>query len=693
MQYYFFRTYTLALSLSAALPTIIHADDNELATELAPVEVKAARSTDSVNGSGSSATKLDVPLRDVPQAVQVVSKELIREQGALELKDVLRNVSGVAPAQGEGRRDQFFIRGFDASRDLLVDGIRDDSPYFRDLGSVERVEVVKGPAAVLYGRGSAGGVINRITKKPVAGSVREIAVTGGSFDQRRVDLDFGEALSSQAAFRVTGAYEAGESFRDIVDSERFVLTPSFSWSPVTDTQVLLQTEFLHQNRTPDRGIPSVNGRPANVPIQNFYGENFDFANTDAGKVRLSVEHVVNDKLTLRNNFQFSAVDLDAVNTRSLSLINNNTQVRRQITYFPQDQVNYLNQSEAVYKLDTGKLRHTFLGGIEIGYQTRNLLAAGEITSPVSLQNPQHVLAEPDLARLPAFIDNDFSARTVGVYTQDLLELGEHWKALAGVRFDNFDQQQDNHLTGLSQSRTDSVWSPRGGLVYQPNAEHALYGNISRSFQPVGNDFFFNGADLAGIKPLESLQYELGVKSEWLNGRLASTLAVFEITQSNIVTTDPNDPAGLRTVQVGEQKSRGVELDLSGTLLPGWKVFGSYTLTDARITQSNNFAIGNRPGNIPEHAASLWSTYTLRDALTLGGGVFYVGDRFALEDNLVELPAYVRFDAVLSYRYKGWKLALNVNNLADTVYYESANNNNQIQPGTPRTFMFTARAAF
>ena len=689
MPFHYFRAHTLALSLSAVFSSVIHADDNELA----PVEVKAARGSDSVRGIGGSATKLDVPLRDVPQAVQVVSKELIREQGALEMKDVLRNVSGVMPAQGEGRRDQFYIRGFDASRDMLVDAMRDDSPYFRDLGNVERIEVVKGPAAVLYGRGSAGGVINRVTKKPVARSVREIAVSGGSFDQRRVDLDIGDALNSQAAFRVTGAYEAGDSFRDLVDSERFVLSPSFSWSPGTDTRILLQTEFLHQNRTPDRGIPSVNGRPARVSIHHFYGESSDFANTDAGSVRLNAEHAVNDRLTLRNNFQFSAVDLDAANTRSLGLINSNTQVRRQITYFPQDHINYLNQSEAVYKVDTGALRHILLGGVEFGYQTRNLLAAGVTTSPVSLQDPQHQLAEPNLASLPAFINNDFSARTVGAYAQDLLELGDHWKALTGVRFDNFEQQQDNHLTKLSQSRTDSAWSPRGGLVYQPNAEHALYGNISRSFQPVGNDFFFNGSDLAAIKPLESLQYEVGVKSEWLSGRVVSTLALFDITQRNVVTKDPNDPAGLRTVQTGEQNNRGVELDLSGTLLTGWKVFGSYAFTDARITQSNNFAVGNRPGNIPEHAASLWSTYALSDAVTVGGGVFYVGDRYALEDNVVQLPAYVRFDAMLAYRYRGWKLGLNLNNLGDSVYYESANNNNQIQPGAPRTFLFTARAEF
>ncbi|WP_415878261.1 TonB-dependent receptor [Methylomonas sp. TEB] len=670
---------------------IVQASDT---IELAPVVVKSTRTAaDPVYGSSRTTTKLDAPLRDVPQAVQIVTKKLIHEQGALEMKDVLRNVSGVAPAQGEGRRDQFFIRGFDASRDMLVDGMRDDSPYFRDLGNVERVEVLKGPAAVLYGRGSAGGVINRVTKKPVAKPLREIAVNGGSYDQRRVDLDLGDALGSQAAFRITGAYEASDSFRDVVDSERFALAPSFGWSMGVNTTFLLQAEYLHQNRTPDRGIPSVNGRPADVPVHNFYGEHYDFATTDAGNIRFNVEHAVNDKLTLRNNFQFSAVDLDAANTRTLGLINNNTQVRRQITYYPQDQINYLNQTEAVYKLDTGLLQHTLLGGVEFGYQTRNLLAAGQITSPVSLQNPQQVLAKPDMATLPAFIDNDFTARTVGVYTQDLVSLGQHWKALAGVRFDNFEQEQDNHLTKLNQRRTDPVWSPRVGVVYQPNEAHALYGNVSRSFQPVGNDFFFNGSDLDKIEPLESLQYEVGTKSEWLDDRLTSTVALYQITQRNVVTRDPSDPAGLRNVQTGEQQSRGLEVDLSGTLLPGWEVFGSYTLNIARITESNNFAVGNRPANIPRHAANLWTTYALGYGFSIGGGAFYVGDRYALEDNTVQLPSYVRFDAMLGYKYKRWELRLNVNNLGDRTYYESANNNNQIQPGTPRTVLLSAKVAF
>lgn len=689
MQHHPIRPRVLALAIAALFSHMAHAADAELST----VVVNAEGATDAVHGSGSSATKLDVPLRDVPQAVQVVSKELIREQGALEMKDVLRNVSGVALAQGEGRRDQFYIRGFDATRDTLVDGMRDDSLYFRDLGNIERVEVIKGPAAVLYGRGSAGGLINRVTKKPSYQTVREAGLTLGSYQLRRFDVDLGGSLGSQAAFRLTGAYEAGDSYRDIVHSERSVLAPSIAWSAGKDTSFLLQTEFLHQRRTPDRGIPSLNGAPAAVSVSNFYGEKYDYATTDARNARFNVEHVVNDKLMLRNNFQTSTLELDAINTRTLGLTAGNTQVRRQITYFPQDQTNYLNQTEAIYKLDAGPIHHTLLAGVELGKQTASRLVRATNASSVSLQSPQHTAAMPNLASLPITIDSGFKADTVATYVQDQISFGQHWKALAGLRFDRFKQTQDNHRTGLVQNRTDSEWSPRVGIVYQPNDAHALYGNLSRSFQPVGNDLFYNGNDFAQIKPVESLQQEVGAKSEWYGGRLLSTVAVYQITQRNVITKDPTDPAGLRQVQTGEQQSRGFEVDVSGTVLPGWKVFANYALNMAQITQSNNFKVGNRPANIPKHSGSLWTSYELGHGFSIGGGAFYVSDRYAVEDNTVNLPSYVRVDAMLAYKAKAWEAGLNLNNLTNRTYYESANNNHQIQPGAPRNAMLYVRAKF
>jgi catecholate siderophore receptor len=685
MQHRRIQPHVLALAAAALCSQFAYAAD----TELPMVTVQTAASSDPLHGT-SSATKLDVPLRDVPQSVQIVDKELIRAQGAVDMKDVLRNVSGVAPAQGEGRRDQFYIRGFDATRDTLLDGMRDDSLYFRDLGNVERIEVLKGPAAVLYGRGSAGGVINRVTKKPVKTPVREVTLSGGSDKFRRVDLDLGGAAGEQAAFRVTGAYEASDNYRDVVNSERAVLAPSIAWTAGRDTSFLLQTEFLHQNRTPDRGIPSVNGVPADVPVGNFYGERYDYAKTDAQNARFNVEHAFNDKLTLRNNFQYSKLKLDAINTRTLGLAAANTQVRRQITYFPQDQSNFLNQTELAYQFDAGGIRHALLTGIELGHQKSGRLVRAAATTPVSLQAPQQLMAMPDLAALPITIDNDFKADTVAWYAQDQVSFNEQWKMLAGVRADRFKQEQSDHRTGLVQNRTDSVWSPRIGVVYQPSQAHALYANVSRSFLPVGNDFFYGGKDFAQIKPVESLQKEIGDKSEWFGGRLQSTVSLYEITQRNVATKDPSDPAGVRQVQTGEQQSRGFEVDLTANLAQGWKVFANATVNHARITQSNNYKVGNRPANIPKHAAGLWTNYELGHGFTIGAGAFYVGDRFAVEDNAVRLPSYVRLDAMLGYKGKNWEAGLNLNNLADKVYYESANNNFQIQPGAPRSVMAYVR---
>jgi len=685
MQHRRIQPHVLALAAAALCSQFAYAAD----TELPMVTVQTAASSDPLHGT-SSATKLDVPLRDVPQSVQIVDKELIRAQGAVDMKDVLRNVSGVSPSQGEGRRDQFYIRGFDATRDTLLDGMRDDSLYFRDLGNVERIEVLKGPAAVLHGRGSAGGVINRVTRKPVKTPVREVTLSGGSENFRRFDLDLGGAAGEQAAFRLTGAYEAGDNYRDVVHSERAVLAPSIAWTAGRDTSFLLQTEFLHQNRTPDRGIPSVNGVPADVPVGNFYGERYDYAKTDAQNARFNVEHVVNDKLTLRNNFQYSKLKLDAINTRTLGLAATNTQVRRQITYFPQDQSNFLNQTELAYQLNAGGIRHALLTGIELGHQKSGRLVRAATATPVSLQAPQQLMAMPDLASLPVTIDNDFKADTVAWYAQDQVSFNEQWKMLAGVRADRFKQEQKDRRTGLVQDRTDSVWSPRIGVVYQPSQAHALYANVSRSFLPVGNDFFYGGKDFAQIKPVESLQKEIGDKSEWFGGRLQSTVSLYEITQRNVATKDPSDPSGVRQVQTGEQRSRGLEVDLTGNLAQGWKVFANATVNHARITQSNNYKVGNRPANIPKHAAGLWSNYELGQGFTIGAGAFYVGDRFAVEDNAVRLPSYVRLDAMLGYKGRNWEAGLNLNNLADKVYYESANNNFQIQPGAPRSVMAYVR---
>jgi catecholate siderophore receptor len=664
-------------------------DEKTDTTTLAPMVVEANATRPNAS---RSATKIDVPVKDLPLSLQSVARETIHEQAAREMKDVLRNVTSVSFNQGEGRRDQFYIRGFDAVRDTLLDGMRDDSLYFRDLATIEQVDVIKGPAAALYGRGSAGGVINRVTKKPVADPLAEFGVSVGSDEFYRAEADLGGSLGHGFTSRFVGAYETSESYRDIVEWDKLLLAPSVAWRLDDRTTFLFQAEYLDQSRTPDRGIPSLNGRPAPVSAGNFYGEKYDYADTEAANVRFAIDHEVNDDLNVRNNFMYSGLTLDAVNTRTLGLTADQQSVRRQVVYFPQEQTNFLNQTEAVYRFNTGFAKHTLLGGLEVGHQTADMQTKFAAASNVSLSSPQHAMSMPNFSAISPSFDQDFTNDTVGLYVQDQVSLGEQWKALAGLRYDSYQQQRDNNLTGVRHERDDSLWSPRVGVVYQPVKEISIYGNVSLSNQPIG-EMFYVSSPFESIKPTETFQREIGVKGEWLDGRLVSTVAYFDILQSNVVTNDPSDPTGVLKVQTGEQRSRGVDVDFSYSLADRWKLFAGYTWLDASIEESNNFPAGNRPGNIPEHNARVWSTVELGHGFIAGAGASYVGDRFTTEDNTVVMPSYVRIDAMFGYQRKDWDVTLNVHNLTDKDYYEAANNNNQIQPGAPLGFTVSSRLRF
>ncbi|MBI2379217.1 MAG: TonB-dependent siderophore receptor [Gammaproteobacteria bacterium] len=667
---------------------------------LKTVKVSAAEDTGPAKSS-RAASKTDTPLKELPQAVTVVERHTLEAQGAREMKDVLRNVSGVALNQGEGRRDQFYIRGFDAARDTLIDGVRDDSQYFRELANVERVEVLKGPAAALYGRGSAGGAIHRVTKKPLAEQQSHAELSAGSDALRRAELDSTGPLTDGLRYRAIAAWEDGDSFRDVVHSNRRFFAPSLAVDLGERTELLAQVEYLDQDRTPDRGLPSVNGRPAKVPVSNFYGERYDYAHTEAENLRLRLDHRFNDRLSLSDTLSWGRTELEAMNTRHVGLSPDKRQLRRNTTYFPQEQRNLLNQTELVYRAAAGAVEHTLLAGIEVARQRFDRETRQVNVANIDLEHPRHVLTRPDPASMPiaGFTGalSRFEADTDAVYVQDQLSFSEHWKALAGTRWDRFDQAQDDKVAGLTERREDRTSSPRLGLVYLPVPSLSLYGSLARSAQPIGGDFFYNtrgnGIAFADVKPLETRLKELGLKAEALDGRLSATLAAFELEQEHRLTPSPQDPQ--KTIQGGNARSRGLELDLAAAPTEAWNLTASWSYTDAEITQSFDRGIpaGNRPGNIPAHQGSLWSDYRFDSGFGVGLGVFHVGARYALDDNSVRLPAYTRTDATLFYEQGRYRVNLVLNNLGDETYYESANNNVQIGPGAPFNWRLSGRVSF
>lgn len=629
-------------------------------------------------------------LLDAPQSVSVVTAENLRNRAALTSKDALDYVSSVVAGQGEGRRDEFYIRGFYSLRDASLDGVRDDTLYSRDLATVEKIEVIKGAAAALYGRGSAGGLINRVSKQPGAQQETEVSATLGSDNERRVSVDAGGALGGGINGRLIAVYDTGDSYRDVVEHTRKLLAPSLKFALSPATTLLLQAEVQREDRTPDRGVPSLAGRPVEVSPSTYYGERYDYTSTDSDMAKAKLEHRFNNRLKLENTFQYSRTELEGVNTRNRRVNADNT-VSRQITYFPQTQRNLINQTELAYTLD----RHALLVGLELSDQQRDMITAQTgIAYPVSLYAPQHVLPAPKLGALPVALNNAFTAKTQALYLQDQITFTPQWKALAGVRYDRFQQEQTNRLSKVFSERTDNVVSPRAGLVYQPLDGQSWYLNLSRSSQPGGGDLLYTGSTpLSQVKPLQTDLQEVGYKQDWMGGRFYTTAALFRIEQRNQLTLDPTDAAGLRQLQVGKQRNQGLELELQGALWQGGRLNASYTYNDARIVASNDIPRGNRAEMTPRHRASLWVDQELGGAWNAGLGVLLSGGQFALSDNAVRLPGYGRVDAALGYRGKRYEVRFKLNNVGNARYYESAINNVQIQPGAPRNASVTLTTRF
>jgi catecholate siderophore receptor len=673
--------------LLAGLVFAAHAQDTQTMQTMQQITVSGT--ADGLS-AGAAGTKTQGSLLDVPQSVSVVTQENLRDRAALTSKDALDYVSSVVAGQGEGRRDEFYIRGFYSLRDTSLDGVRDDTLYSRDLATVEQIEVIKGAAAALYGRGSAGGLINRVSKQPRAKQDTEVSATLGSNRERRVSVDAGGALGDGVNGRLIAVYDAGDSYRDVVEHTRKLLAPSLKVALSPATSLLLQAEVQREDRTPDRGVPSLAGRPVAVAPSTFYGETYDYTSTDSDMAKARLEHRFNDHLKLENTLQYSRTELEGVNTRNRR-VNADGTVSRQITYFPQTQRNLTNQTELTYTL----AGHTLLTGLELSDQQRDVVTAQTgIAYPVNLYAPQHVLPAPNLGTLPVALSNAFTAKTQALYLQDQISIAPQWKALAGVRFDRFQQQQTNRLTKGYSERTDNVTSPRAGLVYQPLDGQSWYLNLSRSSQPGGGDLLYTGSTpLSQVRPLQTDLQEMGYKQEWLGGRFFTTAALFRIEQRNQLTLDPADPAGLRQLQVGKQRNQGVELELQGALWQGGHVSAAYTYNDARIVASNDIPSGNRAEMTPRHRASLWLDQEIGTAWSAGLGVLLNSDQFALSDNAVRLPGYGRVDAAIGYRGKGYDLRFKVNNVGNARFFESAINNVQIQPGASRNASVTLTSRF
>ncbi len=655
-----------------------------------------------------SAMKIDAPLRDIPQTVNVVPQSVIKDQGATSLEDVLKNVPGIGLSNGDGQRDQITIRGFSAIGDIFVDGFRDDALYYRDLSNIERVEVIKGPAAVLYGRGSSGGLINNVSKKPNFSPLQEVGVSFDSEGQRRTQFDAGWADQQMGdkAFRVTGAFEDSDTFRDDGYIDRKAIAPSAYFRLSDDLELNLGATYLYDKRLIDFGIPALGGRPVDVDRDKRFGSgdpDQDYARSEVFTLTAGVDYQISDALSLSNNTRYYRYDLDRNNTladssptRFVTAPNGELLVKLNRGNVARDEYGIFNQTELKQELQLAGMQHNLLYGVELGHQDKL----------------QRNYSQNNVARVPVYRDalvvvpehaNSLSAKgtnfqeTAGTYLQDMIELNEQWKALLGVRYDIFGQEyDDDRAANVDLDRTDKTWSPRAGLVFQPDQVQSYYVSVSRGYQPSGEVFAVSTAN-ADLEPEETTNYEVGSKWDLLDGRLAVTTAVFRLERTNMKTSDPLNPSLL--ILAGEQRTDGFEATFSGQLSDKWQLYGGYAYLDAEITESNSKTNGvanegQTPTLTPQNSANLWLVRQLAPRWRLGMGANYVDERYTALDNVTVMPSYTTFDAALMYDEPTWDAALRLTNLANKEYYASAHGSvDLITPGAPRTLELSANYRF
>ncbi|UYB72988.1 TonB-dependent siderophore receptor [Aeromonas veronii] len=638
----------------------------------------------------ATATRTNTPAKLVPQTIDSVKVSELTAFGQPTLSEALVGIPGV-DASGDTRFDGVTIRGFSAGTDFYLDGFRDDMQYTRDLGNIERVEVLKGPAAVLYGRGSSGGIINRISKKPQKGQESSVTVRVGSYDYQRMAADLSAEPSEAVQLRLNVAQEDNDSFRNGVHGRRTMVAPAMNWDITDRLSWLLQYERNESHRTPDRGIPGLNGRPADVPRDAVYSDlRRDYINDLAQSARSRFTWDVNDDWQVRQ--QLSLIDLSSQFDNTYITKMEGEQITR--TRWQQDLQtrNLASSLEVEGHLQSGPIAHTLLVGTDQGWQERypKLWRSPELKS-FNLYNPE-ALPTYDGKMSPSS-DKRSKVRSTGTYVQDQLTLGD-WQLLLGLRYDHFEVNSRDNIKSSEETITNSALSPRAGLVWSPVEEHALYVSYSKSFMPNGGALI--GLNEVGNKnnnldPEFTRQYETGVKSDWLDGHLATTLSFYRLEMYNKRRTDPND--NKTVLLTGLQRTDGIELSTRAQLNDEVYLRGGIALQDAEMVE-DSINKGNRPSSVSRLNGELFAGYQQGKLGWFGeSGVTAVGDRFADNANTTVLPGYARVDARAGYRWQHWEAQFGMENLFDTHYYVSATGASQIMPGSPRQVNLTTSYRF
>jgi iron complex outermembrane receptor protein len=697
-------------SASAAEPAAAASDETtkKSGTSLETVRVLGQRQPYRTL-SATGAMKTDTPVRDMAQSVRVLSADILEDAGITKLADALDLGSGISKQSNLGGLwDSYAMRGFTGDpnfgSDYMVNGFNYSRGYngVRDSANTASVEVLKGPASALYGRGEPGGTVNITTKKPLFVPEYTLGLSGGSYSTFRQTADLTGPISSEIAYRLNAAHEKGDSYRDHVKSERTLVSPSFLWMLGDDTTVSYELEYSKQEASFDRGVVAVNGKLDAVPRSRYFGEANDgphVIKTTGNQV--FVQHYFNDDWSIQTGVSYRESSIKGVSTEVTAFKSGSTSVvNRQRRTRDNQGLDVSGRFEVLGKVRAAGMQHNLLFGVDAYKFTDNRLQFRVRNVPaleLDIYNPVYGNTPPAFSATPLTWTHE-EQRSKSVYGQDQIDLSAQWKLLLGVRYDSYDQSVLNRNSSKTVEQSLSATSPRAGLVYQPSKMVSLYATASKSFRP--NSGVSRAFESFPAEKGEST--EVGAKYDSADGKITSTLAIYKISKNNVLTPDPVDPNNF-SIAAGEVQSKGVEFDLGGEVAPGLRLSAAYAFTNAKVTQDNNaFLVGRQLANVPRHSANLMLVQAFKlggNSATAGLGLNYIGEREGAVAPVVaaddfKLPAYTTVKLLGSYAIgKSWKFSLDIDNVLDKTFYSSSYSQMWVFPGNGRKVTASAQYKF
>jgi iron complex outermembrane receptor protein len=646
--------------------------------------------------NATTATRTDTPLRDIPQAITVVPRQVLEDRRPRTLIEAVETVPGVLDgsnnygAPGGSNIIRGFI-GFESG--TLRNGFRDYDYYsVTSLETVERIEVLRGPTSVLFGAQEPGGVINVITRQPLDQPYYDLEFEVGNYDfyQPTIDLSGPLTADDSLLYRLIVSYQDTGNYQDFVSSNTTTIAPSITWRIGDRTDLNLSYEYIRYFAdNPNFEVPLLSD--GSLPPRDFYPSYPDLAlsEIETNRINATLNHGFSENLQLRSNLAIVLNDRILNRNGFTALIDDRILTAPFVEESTGSADNYFGQIDLLGSFNTGSISHQLLAGFDINYFENRFRADTATVPDLDIFNPNYDIARPEYSPGFAF---DLSSESYGVYLQDQIAFTDNLKLLIGGRYDWVSTENEILRDDSDQPVVSAeAFSPRIGLVYQPSDTVSLYASYSSSFQPTGG----SSADGEAFEPTRGTQYEIGTKVNFLDGRLSANLAAYHLTRTNILTPDPNNPNF--SIQTGEARSQGIELDVTGEVLPGWNVILSYAYTDAEVTEDNATPVGNQLDNVPFNQASLWTTYEIQEGdlqgLGFGLGLFYIGERQGDLANSFELPDYLRTDAALYYRRDNFNAAVNIRNLFDIDYGSYSYGRNFIQRGSPFTIIGSIRWTF